>query len=123
MDDPKSSPWVPRCSLMHHTGRVWTLTFSPDGKWLATGAWDSTVYIYETSTLQLGDRFVPSCEPKKSQLHCHANVWTAEFQPKPQNDLLILATGAADHKVLFLPYPSRMVHRLDLVALKHLLRN
>jgi WD40 repeat protein len=37
---------------LEHTGEVQTVSFSPDGKWLATGGTDGTVRLWKCETLQ-----------------------------------------------------------------------
>mmetsp|Transcript_37622 Transcript_37622/g.106269 ORF Transcript_37622/g.106269 Transcript_37622/m.106269 type:complete len:1580 (-) Transcript_37622:421-5160(-) len=101
MEDPEGNPWVPRMSLQHHTERIWTVSFSPDGQFLASGAWDSMVYVYGTDTFEKlgeGERML-GVEPRHCALHCCANVWSAEFRPHTKNKVGVLATGAADSKV------------------------
>jgi WD40 repeat protein len=39
--------------LRGHTGRVASLTFSPDGKTLASGSWDTTVLLWDITRAQL----------------------------------------------------------------------
>jgi WD40 repeat protein len=34
-------------TLKGHTGNVWSVAFSPDGRTLALGSWDNTVKLYE----------------------------------------------------------------------------
>jgi WD40 repeat protein/serine/threonine protein kinase len=43
--------WVPlRTSLLGHTGPVWSVAFSPDGKTLATGSDDATLRFWDAAT-------------------------------------------------------------------------
>ncbi len=36
-------------TLRGHTGRVWSVSFSPDGSTLASGSWDSTVRLWDVA--------------------------------------------------------------------------
>jgi WD40 repeat protein len=45
--DPNLEPFV----LTGHEGRVTSVAFSPDGRWLATGSWDQTIGLWELSTV------------------------------------------------------------------------
>jgi WD40 repeat protein len=39
-----------RHTLRGHAGYAWKVTFSPDGRYLASGSWDSTVKIWEVES-------------------------------------------------------------------------
>jgi WD40 repeat protein/serine/threonine protein kinase len=51
-----------------HLGSVWRMTFSPDGRYLATGSWDSTIKIWDLKALEKN----PQAEPVT--LRGHAGV-------------------------------------------------
>eukprot|EP00182_Erythrolobus_australicus_P001950 CAMPEP_0185833472 /NCGR_PEP_ID=MMETSP1353-20130828/2962_1 /TAXON_ID=1077150 /ORGANISM="Erythrolobus australicus, Strain CCMP3124" /LENGTH=51 /DNA_ID=CAMNT_0028531767 /DNA_START=37 /DNA_END=189 /DNA_ORIENTATION=+ len=36
--------------LNGHSDEVWSVAFSTDGKWLATGSWDYTVKLWNVAT-------------------------------------------------------------------------
>ena len=38
--------------LSGHSERVVTVDFSPDGRWLATGSWDGTLYLWSMTALE-----------------------------------------------------------------------
>ena len=110
MTDPDGHPWTPRVQIQQHLERVWTLSFSPTGKWLVSGAWDSMVYVYATDSLETASTETVCQEPVRCALYCFANVWAAEFQPSfRESEVGVLATGAADHKVIILCLPLMSV--------------
>jgi WD40 repeat protein len=55
MDDPVSFPRPPRQMLAGHTGEVWSVSFSPDGGTLASGADGGVVILWDGET---GERVV-----------------------------------------------------------------
>eukprot|EP00193_Tetraselmis_chui_P020832 CAMPEP_0177792786 /NCGR_PEP_ID=MMETSP0491_2-20121128/24713_1 /TAXON_ID=63592 /ORGANISM="Tetraselmis chuii, Strain PLY429" /LENGTH=1607 /DNA_ID=CAMNT_0019315229 /DNA_START=622 /DNA_END=5445 /DNA_ORIENTATION=+ len=112
---PSDSPWMGMLNLEHHSARVWCVSFSPDGKYLVSGAWDGTVNVYPCQYLGASEHGQPQSqlqahaegegheneangapsEPNPfeeededfhmSTLRCFANVWTAVFQPVIKN--------------------------------------
>jgi WD40 repeat protein len=59
--DAKTSktPYQERYTLSGHLGYVWKMTFSPDGRYLASGSWDSTIKIWDLKALEKD----PKAEP------------------------------------------------------------
>src|SRR6185436_117475 len=45
------TPYQERHILSGHAGRVWKVTFSPDGRYLASGSWDSTIKVWDLKAL------------------------------------------------------------------------
>jgi WD40 repeat protein len=72
--------------LSGHKGQVWGVTFSPDGKFLATAGVDGTVKVWDAATGQL-DRTFPE---HTSRVHVVA------FSP---DDGRLVASGGADQTV------------------------
>jgi WD40 repeat protein len=103
--------------LAEHKERIWDLTFSGDGNWLATAAWDGTVHLHPLDSLH-GKLDPPPTEDaqgapvtgylesmqsmqKYEVLNCFSNVWSVAFQPIShlRHTEPLLLTGAADHKI------------------------
>ena len=73
-------------TLTGHTGNVWSVAFSPDGKTLASGSADGTVRLWDVAThRQIGAPLTGHTD----------NVWSVAFSP----DGKTLATGSPDHTV------------------------
>ena len=41
-------------TLKGHRGYVWKVAFSPDGRYLASGSWDSTVKVWDLEGTRIG---------------------------------------------------------------------
>jgi WD40 repeat protein len=75
----------PVATLEGHSRDVWSVAFSPDGKWLASGSIDSTIRLWDVKTGAL-----------QSTLPGHVGgVLAVAFSP----DGGILASGGKDHAV------------------------
>jgi WD40 repeat protein/serine/threonine protein kinase len=61
----------PPLFTVRHLGPVWSVTFSPDGKRLATGGEDKTAHLWDATT---GQPAGPSCEHR-------GTVWRVAFTP------------------------------------------
>src|SRR5206468_1619110 len=72
-----------------HHGIAFTVAFSPDGKYLASGGVDQAIYLWDTSSLTNGDRRLN----KVSRLLWHrSEIWKVAFSP----DGRILASASLD---------------------------
>ena len=77
-----------------HTRNVWTLSFSPDGKMLATGSSDETIQLWD----------MPSLQPVGNPILGHEfGVSSITFSP----DGKILASGGLDAVILLTDLESR----------------
>jgi WD40 repeat protein len=66
--DTKTSEPPVRRTLSGHVGYAWRVTFSRDGRYLATGSWDSTIKVWDLKALEKD----PKAEPVT--LRGHAGV-------------------------------------------------
>jgi WD40 repeat protein len=90
--DAKTSktPYKVRHTLSGHAGYVWRVTFSPDGRYLASGSWDSTIKIWDLKALEKD----PKAEPVT--LRGHASIIHG-LAFSPDGRRLASASGYAGH--------------------------
>ena len=73
--------------LKGHRGHLWTVAFSPDSRYLASGSWDSTVKVWDLKALD-------SAEPITLPGHS-GYIYSVAFSPDGRR--LASASGYADH--------------------------
>jgi WD40 repeat protein len=89
-----SRPWYARTALAGHTGPIWSVAFSRDGKLLATTGNDRTVRLWDMSSAQpLGPPMAGHTGP----------IWSVAFSP----DSKLLATASEDGTVRLWDVSSR----------------
>jgi WD40 repeat protein len=72
-------------TLSGHTDRVWSVAFSPDGRLLASGSWDTTIKLWEVASGSLVRTLSGHTE----------SVWSVAFSP----DGRLLASGSEDDTI------------------------
>jgi WD40 repeat protein len=81
--------------LSAHASAVFSVAFSPDGKLLASGSYDSTIILWEVSSLL--KRSVDILQPVGQQLSGYSGgIFSVAFSP----DGKILAAGTKDKTVV-----------------------
>jgi WD40 repeat protein len=84
--DPAIEPIV----LLRHGAGVTSVTFSPDGRWLATGSWDDIARLWDLAALDDKSAQAGDVTPEARELRGHENpVTSVAFSP----DGRWLATG------------------------------
>jgi len=79
-----------RHTLSGHSGYAWKVTFSPDGRYLASGSWDSTIKIWDLEALKKD----PKAKPVT--LRGHAGIICGlAFSPDGRH--LATGSGSAHH--------------------------
>src|SRR5262249_43242926 len=79
-------------TLQGHTDLIWSLSFSPDGRTLATASWDGTVKLWEVASGR-----------ERATLRGHTGpVWSVTFLP----DGRTLASGGKDGLVRLWDLPT-----------------
>jgi len=63
----------PLTTLTGHDESVWSISFSPDGKTLASGSWDKTVKLWKLD-LNFDDLLVRGCDWVRDYLKTNPNV-------------------------------------------------
>ncbi|TBU22672.1 WD40 repeat-like protein [Dichomitus squalens] len=91
-EDPQANPPV---TLHEHTGGVTCVSFSPDGRYIASGSEDTTVILRDGTTGALIQRLTDNNEP----------VWALAFSP----DSTRLCTGANNGMALIWDVEARSV--------------
>ncbi len=91
--DPKRSekPYKERHTLSGHAGYVWKVIFSPDGRYLASGSWDSTIKVWDLKPDPKTGKL-----PEAVTLRGHAGIiYGLAFSPDGRR--LASASGSAHH--------------------------
>jgi WD40 repeat protein len=74
-------------TLKGHVGYVWKVAFSPDGRYLASGSWDSTIKVWDLQAPELAEPVT---------LRGHAGfIYGLAFSPDGRR--LASASGSARH--------------------------
>jgi WD40 repeat protein len=80
----------PLHTLRGHTGYVWKVTFSPDGRYLASGSWDSTIKVWDLKADPKTKKL-----PEPITLRGHAGfIYGLAFSPDGRR----LATGSGSDR-------------------------
>ena len=83
----------PKLELVGHEGWVPVVTFSPDGKWIATASLDLTARVWDAET---GDTLVTLKGHDDTPSKLAVGVWGVAFSPDGKR----VATGASDAAVI-----------------------
>ncbi len=90
--DAVPTPYI----LSGHEGKILDLAFSPNDRFLVTGSWDSTIRIWDITSVIEGDSQDPSSSVQPTLLQSHRRgINTLAFSP----DGSLLATGGWSNTV------------------------
>jgi hypothetical protein len=95
---PRANLSKPIRSLPGHTDRLTSVAYSPDGRWIATAAWDGTARIWDAQTGK---------EVRRVQVAAHRIAWDQHRGTTAwDQDFALVVAGVEPKPVLPKPEPK-----------------